>query len=124
MLSGHVDHRCLLMQMALVPFHSCLKIAVVSHVGSRIGSSPTSYAPRHRKTQACCSSEVQRIEVHTRVVSYALYVLAGLNVFAAISRVAMIGMPRKPVARSDAIASVVFCAAVATILVIAAIRLG
>ena len=121
MLSGHVDHRCLLMQRTLLPFHSCLStIAVVSHVGS----SPTNYAPWHRKTQACCSSEVQRIEVHTRVVSYALYVLAGLNVFAAISRVAMIGMPRKPVARSDAIASVVFCAAVATILVIAAIRLG
>jgi hypothetical protein len=57
-------------------------------------------------------------------VSYALYALAGLNVLAPISRVAMIGKPRKPVTRSDAIVSVVFCAAVATILVIAAMRLG
>ena len=57
-------------------------------------------------------------------MAYALYVLAGLNVFAAISRVAMIGKPRKPVTRGDAIASVVFCATVATILVIAAMRLG
>jgi hypothetical protein len=57
-------------------------------------------------------------------VSYALYALAGLNVLAPISRVAMIGKPRKPVTRSDGIVSVVFCAAVATILVIAAMRLG
>jgi len=57
-------------------------------------------------------------------VSYALYALAGLNVFAAIGRVSMTGKPRKPVTRGDAIASVVFCAAVATILVIAAMRLG
>jgi hypothetical protein len=62
--------------------------------------------------------------VTLKAVSYALYVLAGLNVFAAIGRVVMIGKPRKPVTRSDAIASVVFCAAVATILVIAAVRLG
>lgn len=57
-------------------------------------------------------------------VSFALYALAGLNVFAAIARVGMIGKPRKRVTRSDAIVSVVYCAAVATILVIAAIRLG
>jgi hypothetical protein len=57
-------------------------------------------------------------------VSYALYALAGLNVVAAISRVAMMGKPRKPVTRSDAIVSVVYCGAVAAILVIAAIRLG
>jgi len=53
-----------------------------------------------------------------------LYVLAGLNVLAAVSRVAMIGKPRKPVTRGDAITSVVFCATVAAILVIAAMRLG
>ena len=57
-------------------------------------------------------------------MAYALYLLAGLNVFAAIGRVAMIGKPRKPVTRGDALASVVFCATVATILVIAAMRLG
>jgi hypothetical protein len=57
-------------------------------------------------------------------VSYALYALAGLNVVAAVGRVAMIGKTRKPVTRGDAIASVVYCATVATILVIAAIRLG
>jgi hypothetical protein len=57
-------------------------------------------------------------------VSYAQYALAGLNAFAAIGRVAMTGKPRKPVTRGDAIASVVFCATVATILVIAAMRLG
>jgi hypothetical protein len=57
-------------------------------------------------------------------VSYALYALAGLNVVAAISRVGMIGKTRKPVTRGDAIVSVVYCATVATILVIAAIRLG
>jgi hypothetical protein len=57
-------------------------------------------------------------------VAYALYVLAGLNVLAAVSRVAMIGKPRKPVTRGDAITSVVFCATVAAILVIAAMRLG
>ena len=57
-------------------------------------------------------------------MAYALYVLAGLNVFAAISRVAMIGKPRKPITRGDAIAGVVYCAAVVTILVIAAMRLG
>jgi hypothetical protein len=53
-----------------------------------------------------------------------LYVLAVLYVTAAISRVAMIGKPRKPVTRGDAIASVVYCATAATILVIAAMRLG
>ena len=57
-------------------------------------------------------------------MSYALYALAGLNVLAAISRVAMIGKPCKRVTRSDAIVSVVYCVAVVTILVIAAIRLG
>jgi len=57
-------------------------------------------------------------------VAYALYVLAGLNVFAAIGRVAMIGKPRKRITRGDAIVSVVSCATVATILVIAAMRLG
>jgi hypothetical protein len=62
--------------------------------------------------------------VTLKAVSYALYALAGLNVFAAIGRVVMIGKPREPVTRSDAIASVVFCGAVATILVIAAMRLG
>jgi len=57
-------------------------------------------------------------------VAYALYVLAGLNVLAAVSRVAMIGKPRKPVTRGEAIVSVVFCGTVAIILVIAAMRLG
>jgi hypothetical protein len=36
----------------------------------------------------------------------------------------MIGKPRKPVTHGDAIASVVYCATAATILVIAAMRLG
>ncbi|MDR2988348.1 MAG: hypothetical protein LBV34_26295 [Nocardiopsaceae bacterium] len=57
-------------------------------------------------------------------MSYALYALAGLNVFAAIGRVAMIGKPRKTVTRRDAIFSVLYCAVVAAILVIAATRLG
>jgi len=57
-------------------------------------------------------------------VAYALYVLAGLNVFTAIARVAMIGKPRKPVTRGDAIVSVVSCGTVAIILAIAAMRLG
>jgi hypothetical protein len=57
-------------------------------------------------------------------VAYALYVLAVLYVTAAISRVAMIGKPRKPVTRGDTIASVVYCAITATILVFAAMRLG
>jgi hypothetical protein len=57
-------------------------------------------------------------------VAYALYVLAVLYVTAAIGRVAMIGKPRKPVTRGDAIASVVYCATAATVLVIAAMRLG
>jgi len=64
------------------------------------------------------------LTVTLKAVAYALYVLAGLNVFAAISRVAMIGKPRKPVTRGDAIASVVYCATAATILVIVAMRLG
>jgi hypothetical protein len=53
---------------------------------------------------------------------YALYVLAGLNVFAALSRIGMIGKRRKPVMGGEAIVSVVNCATVATILVIAATR--
>ena len=57
-------------------------------------------------------------------MAYALYVLAVLYVTTAIARVAMIGKPRKPVTRGEAIASVVYCAVVATILVIAARRLG
>jgi hypothetical protein len=57
-------------------------------------------------------------------VAYALYVLAGMNVFAAISRIAMTGKPRKPTTRGDAIVSVVYCGTVAIILVIAAMRLG
>jgi len=57
-------------------------------------------------------------------VAYALYVLAVLYVTAAITRVWMIGKPRKPITRGDAIASVVYCAIGATILVIAAMRLG
>jgi len=65
-----------------------------------------------------------RTTVTLKAVAYALYVLAGLNVFAAIARVAMIGKPRKRVTRGDAIASVVYCGTVATILVIAAILLG
>ena len=57
-------------------------------------------------------------------MAYVLYVLAGLNVLAAIGRVGMIGKPRKRVTRGDAIVSVVYCGAVAIILVIAALRLG
>jgi uncharacterized membrane protein YbhN (UPF0104 family) len=57
-------------------------------------------------------------------VSHALSALAGLNVFAEVGRVVMIGKPRKPVTREDAIASIVFCTAVAAILVIAAMRIG
>jgi hypothetical protein len=53
-----------------------------------------------------------------------LYVVAGLVVLAGISRVSMIGKPRKPITRGDAMVSVVYCAAVVTILVIAAMRLG
>ena len=69
-------------------------------------------------------SQPTSLTVTLKGVAYALYVLAGLNVFAAIGRVAMIGMPRKPVTRGDAIASVVYCATAATVLVIAAMRLG
>lgn len=61
---------------------------------------------------------------YAKGVAYALYVLEVLYVTAAISRVAMIGKPRKPVTRGDAIASVVYCAITATILVFAAMRLG
>jgi hypothetical protein len=57
-------------------------------------------------------------------LSYALYVLAGLCVLSAVARVGMIGKPRKRITRSDAVISVVFLAVQATILVIAAIRLG
>jgi hypothetical protein len=57
-------------------------------------------------------------------VAYALYVLAVLYVIAAIARVAMIGRPRKPITRGEAIGSVVYSAVVATILVITAMRLG
>jgi len=57
-------------------------------------------------------------------VAYALYVVAFLVVTAGISRVAMIGKPRKPITRGDAIVSVVYCAVVVIILVIAAMRLG
>ena len=57
-------------------------------------------------------------------MAYALYVVAGLVVLAGITRVAMIGKPRKPITRGDAIASVVYCAVVVIILVIAAMRLG
>ena len=57
-------------------------------------------------------------------MAYALYVVAGLVMLAAITRVAMIGKPRKPITRGDAIASVIYCAIVITILVIAAMRLG
>jgi hypothetical protein len=57
-------------------------------------------------------------------VAYALYVVAGLVALAAISRVAMIGKPRKPITRGDAIVGVVYCATLVIILVIAAMRLG
>jgi hypothetical protein len=53
-----------------------------------------------------------------------LYVLAGLNVFAAISRIGMIGKRRKPITGGEAIVGVVYCATVANILVTAAMRLG
>ena len=55
---------------------------------------------------------------------YGLYVLAVLNVVATIGRFVMIGKPRKPYTRGQAIAGAVLCAVSAAILVIAAIRLG
>ena len=61
---------------------------------------------------------------YAKAVAYALYVLAVLSVAAAIARVAMIGKPRKPVTRGEAITSVAYCTVVAIILVIAARRLG
>jgi hypothetical protein len=62
--------------------------------------------------------------VTLKAVAYALYVLAGLNVFAVMGRFAMIGKPRKPSTRGDAFVTLVYCGTVATILVIAAMRLG
>jgi hypothetical protein len=56
-------------------------------------------------------------------VAFVLFVLAAVNVLAAIARAAMIGKHRKPVTRGEAIVGVVYCVAVATILVIAATRL-
>ena len=73
--------------------------------------------------QSACLNPTS-LTVTLKGVAYALYVLAVLYVTAAIARVAMIGKPRKPVTRGDAIASVVYCAIAATILVIAAMRLG
>jgi hypothetical protein len=59
-----------------------------------------------------------------KAVAVALYVLAGWYVLASIVRFAMVGKPRKPITRADAIASTVFVAVVVAILVIAAMRLG
>src|SRR5262249_22280727 len=59
-----------------------------------------------------------------KAVAVALYLLAGWYVLASIVRFAMVGKPRKPITRGDAIASAVFVAVVVTILVIAAMRLG
>jgi hypothetical protein len=61
---------------------------------------------------------------YSGAVSFALYALAGLHVLAATARAYMIGKPRKPVTRGDAIGSFVYSAVVATVLVIAAMRLG
>ena len=57
-------------------------------------------------------------------MAVALYLLAGWYVLASIVRFVMVGKPRKPITRGDAIASAVFVAVVVTILVIAAMRLG
>jgi hypothetical protein len=57
-------------------------------------------------------------------VAVALYLLAGWYVLASMVRFAMVGKPRKPITRGDAIVSAVFVAVVVTILVIAAMRLG
>jgi hypothetical protein len=64
------------------------------------------------------------LTVTLKAVAVALYVVAGLIALAGISRVAMIGKPRKPITRGDAIAGAVYCAILVIIVVIAAMRLG
>jgi len=58
------------------------------------------------------------------VVVYGLYVLAVVDVVAAMGRFVMIGRRREPYTRGVAIAGAVFCAVSVAILVIAGIRLG
>ena len=50
----------------------------------------------------------------------ALYVIAGLEVLAALFAVGQIGKPRKPRTPADAVATVIICAALATALILAA----
>jgi hypothetical protein len=53
-------------------------------------------------------------------VRIVLYVIAGLEVFAALFAVGRVGKPRKPVTPADAVAVVIICAVFATVLVLAA----
>ena len=55
---------------------------------------------------------------------YGLYFLVVVDVIAAIGRFMMIGKPREPYTRGVAIAGAIFCTVSATILMIAALRLG
>ena len=51
---------------------------------------------------------------------YALYVIAGFEVLAALFAVGQTGKPRKPSTPGTAVASVVICAAITVILILAA----
>lgn len=53
-------------------------------------------------------------------MKYALYVIAGFEVLAALFAVGRIGKPRKPTTPADAVAVVIICAALATALILAA----
>jgi len=56
-------------------------------------------------------------------MNYALYILAALNILAAIVDITQIGKPRKPITPGLAAATTVTCAITATLLIIAATKL-
>jgi hypothetical protein len=53
-------------------------------------------------------------------VKYALYVIAGFEVLAALFTVGQIGKPRKPSTPAVAVTSVIICAAITVTLILAA----
>jgi hypothetical protein len=56
-------------------------------------------------------------------VNWGLFVLAGLLIFGLLAFIGQIGKPREPIAPNDAVATVVFTAAIIVMMVLAGVRL-
>jgi hypothetical protein len=56
-------------------------------------------------------------------VNWALFILAGLLGFGLLVFISQIGKPREPIAPDDAVATVVFTAAVIVMMILAGVRL-